>query len=281
MTTECRYQFDGSFEGMLTAFAAALRQGAESAGFAAEGMPGGEGNGDLFAAPPLRVASAPEEAALLLNGVRRRISDTAADRVMHVWWAERPELFTPLYEYLALGFRHGGSVDGYRTHPAVRTVLHAAGKVAGESHRLKGLLRFRELADGSLYAPVTPDANVVLTLGWHFRRRLAGERWVIHDLRRSLGVFWDGKRLDACEVTAGPAVAVDPAVPENGTAALSLAESAGVYHVREARVQQLWRGFFAHVAIPERINPVLQRRCMPRRYWAHLVEKPQEGRAPR
>jgi probable DNA metabolism protein len=253
------FLFDGSFEGLLTALAAALAQGAESARFRGGG---GAGQGGLWEVP-VRVNPDPERAAAFLGDVRRRLGEAVAGRVIHLWWAEREELFPPLYDYLRLGFGHGMAVDGYQTHPAVRAVLAADRRVVLEINRLSGLLRFRELADGSLYAPVAPDANVSLALARHFRGRLHGERWLIHDTRRGVGVSWDGHKLALGQVAAAPPGEV--------------AEGGGVYHAQEGRIQELWRGFFAAVAIPERVNPELQRRCMPRRYWEYLVERPRPG----
>ena len=37
--------------------------------------------------------------------------------------------------------------------------------------------------------------------------------------------------------------------------------------------QDLWKSYFKAMTIKERLNPTLQRRCMPRRYWAYLTEK--------
>jgi probable DNA metabolism protein len=42
----------------------------------------------------------------------------------------------------------------------------------------------------------------------------------------------------------------------------------------EADFQSLWRHFFQNIAIPERINPKLQRALMPKKYWGYLVEQP-------
>jgi probable DNA metabolism protein len=42
----------------------------------------------------------------------------------------------------------------------------------------------------------------------------------------------------------------------------------------EIETRQLWRNFFSSIAIPERKNPELQRRCLPQRYWNYLVETP-------
>jgi probable DNA metabolism protein len=38
------------------------------------------------------------------------------------------------------------------------------------------------------------------------------------------------------------------------------------------RVQDLWKEYFKKIASPQRRNPALQARNMPKRYWKHLTE---------
>ena len=244
------YLHDNTFDGLFSAYAAALAQGAEPAEFAAAAgwQPGLLD--ELF-----RVAADAAVAAALLERVRREVSPQAAARLMRGWCAESATLAGPMFDYLRLGLRFGAEVDRHLTEPAVRAVEQASRRVGGEIHRFHGLLRFRELADGTLYGPITPDANIVVAVAWHFTERLQGERWLIHDTRRELGAFWDGKRLELAEVAA---VEMTPGVLASG----------------EMECQRLWQCYFKAVAIPERLNPLLQRRCLPRRYWGHLVEFP-------
>lgn len=261
------FLYDGSFDGLLSALAAAVD------------VP----DGDLTVAPErnwqpslledvCRVGTKPKVAEGFLERVRREVSGEATRHLLHVWCSEQPGIESVLLEYARLAFRHGAAVDGYHTHPAVREIERVVRRVTCEAHRLKGLLRFRRMPDGSFYAPLAPDANVALLVGWHFQHRLGAERWVIHDVKRNLGVFWDRQRLEVAEVVAGTpsAVALEAETPPPG-----------VFHREEILYQQLWRQYFEVIAIPERTNPDLQRKCMPRRYWAYLIEKPRRRQAAR
>jgi probable DNA metabolism protein len=144
------------------------------------------------------------------------------------------------------------------------TVEDAARAYGRELHGLKGLLRFRELRDGVLYAPVAPVANVVQGLAAHFRQRLPRDAWVIHDTGRDLALHWDGERLAQADL--------DPALCR---AVRTHGEPPSEYlAAHETRVQTEWRSFFNRIAIPERRNPRLQQQLMPARYWRYLVETP-------
>lgn len=252
------YLYDNTFEGLLCAFAEALAAGEVAAEFG----PAGDAQPSLFAAP-FRVGSDAPRAEALLARVRAQVSTDAVRRLTYLWLSERPGLEAAAYQYIRLGFEHGAAVDRYHTHPAVRETARVSRLVGGEVHRLHGLLRFRQLSDGSFAAPMAPDHNVLLPVAWHFQRRLGNERWMIHDTRRQLGAFHDGRQLELLELESSA-----------GAAAESPAVDPVRYSAAERTVQQLWRQYFRAIAIPERRNALQQRRCMPRRYWRYLIEVP-------
>ena len=258
------FLYDGTFEGLLSALAAAADVPEGDLTVAQEGnwQPS-------LLEDACRVGAKTELAERFLERVRREVSGVAARHLVHVWCSEQPGIESVLLEYVRLAFRHGTAVDGYQTHAAVREVTRVARRVSGEAHRLKGLLRFRRMPDGSFYAPLAPDANVALLVGCHFQHRLSAECWLIHDVKRDLGVFWDRRRLEVAEVTAG--------TPPARACEAGASPSASL-HREEDLYQQLWQQYFEAIAIPDRCRPTLQRKCMPRRYWPYLVERPGRGR---
>jgi probable DNA metabolism protein len=190
----------------------------------------------------------------LAAGVRERIarelSPRAGDNVRLAFLSEHPGIETSIWRYLSLGWKLGPRLDSYLAHPDVHTVHCWAGRTAREGHRLKGLARFREAVDGTLYAPLSADANVLPLLAPHFTRRL-DRPWVLHDVRRALGAIGrDGRYL------LGTLEAPDGVV----------------WSAAEGDCQELWRTFHHHIAIPERVSPRRQRQFMPLKYWEYLVE---------
>lgn len=246
-------QYDGTFEGLLTAMDRLLHAHIPQADI----RPPATAAPDLFDSPE-RVETHPEAAAQL-SARLEQVAPGSLHQVLYAFLAEDVRLGGALYTYVRTTLQRGECVDGYLTHPDIRRVMMTARRVGGESHRLKGLLRFRELRTGSLWAPVEPDANVILLLALHFRRRLATQEWTIHDLKRHVAVSWDRRDLEWLEGD-GLRGRLTDLRPDELSAS-------------EADYQQLWRQFFRSIAIPERLNPELQRRNMPRRYWKHLIEK--------
>jgi len=207
------------------------------------------------------VASDATAAAAFLRSIRAAISPAAARRLYYVSLAESSDAASVALAYLRLAERLGKQVENYEADAVVRRFHQMASRVSREVHRLKGLVRFRKTAEGFWYAPLSPDHRVLVPLACHFRRRMPGERWGLHDLRRGGAVLWDGEtlrlldRLDhATGLTAGDA---DQQLS-------SCAE--------EMEARRLWATFFEYIADPSRVNPRLQARMMPRRYWRYLVE---------
>jgi probable DNA metabolism protein len=80
---------------------------------------------------------------------------------------------------------------------------------------------------------------------------MGAEPWLIHDCRRGLGLFAQGRHWRLETIETG-----QPLIHAEG----------------EKKYQQLWRTFFTEIAIPERRNPQLQKQFLPMKYWRYLVE---------
>jgi probable DNA metabolism protein len=250
--TACCYRYDGSFEGLLSAYAQALAAG-EPAG--TDFVPrAGRAPPTLFGSRDVGVY--PEAAAGLLRDLAGAGGEQVPRTLALAYLSELPGCERALYEYGLVTLERRECVDGWHSHPAIGCVTGAVRSVARETHRFQGLLRFRQTEQGVFYAPFAPDHNISLPLGRYFATRLADQRWVIHDCRRELAVLWDGQALQPACIRPG-AGADHAALP------LSAEEQA---------VQHLWRTYHRGIAIATRANPRLQRHFMPRKYWRYLTE---------
>jgi probable DNA metabolism protein len=191
-----------------------------------------------------------EVAESMRHRICAEISVRAMDNIRLAFLSEHPGIELFLWRYLALGWKLGSGLDSCLAHPDVHAIHCWARKTAREAHRLKGLIRFREVADGSLYGPFHADANVLPLLAPHFSRRI-DRPWALCDTTRSLGAIGrEGRYL------LGGMMPVEgvPSTPA------------------EQHWQLLWKGFHRSIAIPERVSPRRQRQFMPMKYWDFLVE---------
>jgi len=250
---------DGSFEGMLSAAAHALAHGMPEAVMAEDQWQPG-----LFADTE-RIETDAFSARTLAARLRDDVSRRTFKNVAYCWLSELPGSGLHAARYIGLALELGSRVDSYHAHDAVIAVHRIAGKVGGEIHRLCGLARFREMKDGTLFAPVKPDYNVVCPIALHFRRRLHNERWAVCDVGRGTGVRWTGASFEVVGLAAGAPL-------------MDFDHAEGVFSDDEARWRPLWQAYFAAIAVRTRTNPRLQRQYMPRRYWPYLVEEPGSSR---
>jgi len=252
----CIYLHDGTFEGLLTAVALAVKSGRPVRGIRAAGnaSPG------LFDSP-VAVLTDPDQAARLfsyLDGVSAR----AARLCLEAYLSEEEDIGLHLVRLVRLCLAHGGRATVLYSDDSILRLSRLSRRVNGEAHRLCGLIRFRLLHEQLQYAPFESDCNVIGFLAGHFRGRLANRRWILHDLGRDLALYWDGQELRHIEVDPefSERVRRDGEVPQ------------GHLDGEELGFQQLWRTFHTAIANPHRENRRLQRRLMPRRYWKYLTE---------
>ena len=155
------------------------------------------------------------------------------------------------FEYIKALMKKKAPVKNAYNLPEVVDFNDILYKVTGEIHRLKGLLRFMESANGAFYAPYSPDNDITELLMPHFAERFKSERFVIHDLKRKLAGMYNGH-----EWIMGYA----------GEAEIYLSEY-------ERTFETLWKKYYRSINVTERPHEKQMKSSMPVRYWKYLPEK--------
>lgn len=125
---------------------------------------------------------------------------------------------------------------------------------------MEAFARFQRTADDLYYAGIEPDFNVIPLLSKHFEERYADQNWLIYDLKRKYGIYYNQQKVE--EITLD--------FSEGLQAASTVKE---IFHDGEMLYQELWKDYFKHVNIPARKNIKLHLQHVPRRYWKYLTEK--------
>lgn len=250
------YLHDGSFDGLLTAVARAAKSSAPVAGVYAEP--------DFVPTLLIRaqlVATDAAQAQRLFNYLNS-LGDVVARLAVNGYLSEEREAGNHILGLVTECLRLGAKAAGHFACGPVDALHRLHKRVSFEAHRLNGLIRFRILKDGLQYAPIEPDHNVISYCAAHFTSRLKNRRWILHDLRRDLALYWDLSSLQPVAVERG----FTDYVTEHGE--VPPEEMDG----QELHYQKLWNEFHAAISNPARENRQLQRQLMPRRYWKYLVE---------
>lgn len=71
---------------------------------------------------------------------------------------------------------------------------------------MKAYVRFKLTKDQLYYAFVEPDHNVLPLIAGHFKGRYAGQRWLIYDVKRKYGIYYDLQTVTTVEIDFNSAI---------------------------------------------------------------------------
>ena len=238
--------FDGTFEGLMTAFFEAYARRPHPAAILPEAAC------QMTMGQRYQVVETQEEKAQrVVRGIVQMIGDFAYEKVWLAFLADIPDISQAIYQYLLWGFSIGRSIRSRLADNRVLAVDKAVSLVTREAGLLREFLRLSEMEGGVYYGEVSPRHAVLPLLMPHFADRFGIQPFVIQDCtHRMAGVAQNGDWY------------ITP------SADFSLPATS----VRETSVQHLWKRFYQSIAIRERINPRLQQQLMPKKYWKHMLE---------
>lgn len=235
------YFYDGTQDGFLTAFVLSYRD--EHAAFASRDEQLSLGEEAVFVQTDAPMAASC--AKRLLSFDKHCLSDL--NYLLRCGDAEKDAVALAYFRLLAKKKR---PVRGMLSEQAALAAAEHIRRLGTELHRMRGFLRFTESASGALYAPCSPDNDIIDLLIPHFRARLPKFAFVIHDVKRKKAVLYDGKNVFSAPL-------------ERAEVLLS---------ADELGWQALWRRYFDAVNIPERERLKQQRGYLPVRYRKYMGE---------
>jgi probable DNA metabolism protein len=254
MTT---YIFDGTFEGLLTSIFEFY-----------ERKPGAIELVSVVHYHPtilggtLEVVSDETKSKRVWDGLKKKLSTDWQMRFYKTFLSETAESFKHLFDFACYIFDNPKGAEVNYGHPSVIAIAKMDKSVNREKHRMKAFIRFQETSDGIFYAPVEPDYNVLPLIAGFFKNRYADQKWIIYDLKRKYGLYYDLEKVDEITFDVLPDVkAATTYLPED-----SLNNKEELYGL-------LWNDYFRSTNIPARKNMKLHIQHVPKRYWKYLTEK--------
>ena len=238
------YYYDGSFDGLLTVIYMAYEDRENKI---------------------LRVSSNTEQLILTLDSINivtdfskaRRVEKAICDKLSYNFFNSIRTCFLSfdknkdtiiirtVYKALKQGEEILNSLDehAFYMNKLIKQVLN-------ERHKYLGLLRFKEMKDGTMFSTIEPKNNVLPILIYHFKNRMKRERFAIYDKKRKMIAYYDTKKVEIFFVKS-----------------LEIEWSD-----EEIKYSELWKTFHKSISIKERENKKLQQSNIPKYYWKHLIE---------
>jgi probable DNA metabolism protein len=240
------YIYDGTFDGLLTAIYDAYYKKDSP-----EQIVPQNNFTDNFLISKIYIQTDEEKSKKVHDAIIGKISKDAMTNIMYAYLAEHENAGIYILDYLRFGFKVGKIVDSYLSDDRVYNIHRLVTKISREKQLLLGIIRFRLLQNNIYYAPIEPQYNTTCLLGEHFADRMSDQIFIIHDVKRNYGVFYDKAKWFMSDITVKADI---------------------VFHEKELFYQKLWKQYFDGITIKSRINPKLQSNFMPKRYWKYLIE---------
>lgn|SRR5574344_1598048 len=214
----------------------------------------------LFCDHHYNVVTDKEKSDRVWKHLTSKLSKMGVREVTNSWLSELPNIDLLLFRYLRKTVDSSCSIETNFADADVLQLSKIYKKVSYEAHRLIQFARFQKTIDGTYFAPLEPMYNTLPLAVHHFVDRFADEKFLIYDMKRHYGFYYDMHSLKEVTLTD------EEERIKNGKLNKDFADE------DENAYQQLWRSYYKTIAIKERLNPRKQKQDMPVRYWKYLTE---------
>lgn len=235
------YIYDNSYEGFLTAL------------FDSYNDPDALIYSSHYPGPPmlenLPVSTDLSKSTRLQKGIETKLGKAVLRDIYLLYLADTPDHGIITLQYLRFCFHVGKKARSLRYEPSVKAALTLREKVTREWDRMLGFVRFNKTSDDVYVSNISPDHNILPLIANHFASRMPSHSFIIRDISRGLAIL-----------------------SHKGVWVLTELAPDTVFDFTSDEFRTIWKDYWKTMAISERLNPELQRRCMPKRYWKNLTE---------
>ena len=248
--------YDGSFEGLLTVVFECYSRKLSPIDIGKE-----KAFQEKIFAQKEFIVTCPEKAKRVWRGLQKKLHKRNKELPLFSFLSEAPCIEIMLYRFLRRIFDTSFSIETDFGDPDVLELKKLEKKVLREATRILQFLRFQKTRNDIFFAGTEPRYDVLPFTIKHFTNRFADQQWLIYDLKRNYGVYYDLGKTHEVVLSEKSFSTTNGKIAEN-----ILQEEEKIY-------QTLWKNYFDSINIEERKNLKLQRLHMPQRYWKFLPEK--------
>lgn len=250
------YTYDGTFEGFLTCVFECYNRREFPVDICSR-----VGEQRYLFAEKRDIQTLPEKAERVWKGAQKRLSAKNKQLPFYAFLSEQQGIEMRIYRFFRRLFSGHFNIETDFGDSDVLFLTQTSQKVKKEAMRMMQFVRFQRTKEGMYFCGIEPQFDVIPMVISHFQKRFADQKWLLYDLRRNYGVFYQKEKVEEVVITNQQFNRLNGQVKEN-----LLEEGEDFY-------QTLWKCYFTHINIKERKNLKLQRQHMPRRFWKYLPEK--------
>ena len=208
---------------------------------------------------PLLIGVEHNKAKRVVQGLKDKLSTEGLKNLFSCFLSELDGIENDMLSFIRLVFENEKSVETAYGYSEVLKLSKVGRMVYREKHRMEAFVRFQLTQDDIYYSSIEPDFNVIPLITNHFKKRYADQKWIIYDLKREYGIFYD-------------LIEINEICFDFKNEGQSIKDEK-VFKDDEMLYQVLWQDYFKHINIASRKNTKLHLKHVPKRYWKNLVEK--------
>ncbi|WP_299255883.1 TIGR03915 family putative DNA repair protein [uncultured Aquimarina sp.] len=246
--------YDGSFDGFLTCVFTVYEQKIVAPIIRKES----ESNNQLFTISEIIITDE-TKSSRVWKGIKTKIPSSQQKILFKAFLSEIKGVENTLLCYIRNILNTPNSTLIDYSNKDILKISQVAKMVGREKHRMEAFVRFQRTKDDIFISTVEPDFNVLPLLICHFQDRYADQKWLIYDIKRSYGLYYDLHKVDI--ITLDFFSKLNTSIQKEN------------YVDNELDFQKLWQTYFNSVTIKSRKNSRLHVQHLPKRYWKYLIEK--------
>lgn len=255
MTEQHTLSYDGTFDGFLTCVFHVYELKLSNVTFQRK-----EHVQESLFGSTIEVITDLEKADRVWKGIKSKTSARGSSRLYCAFLSEQAQIESLVLDYIQQAFKSALLIDSDFSDETVLKVSQIAKSVGREKHRMEAFVRFKLTTDGIYFANIEPDFDVLPLISKHFKSRYADQKWIIYDLKRHYGLYYDLERVEVMQL----------ALPDDFDPTKTKTD---FFTRSEIEFQTLWQDYFESTNIASRKNMKLHVQHVPKRYWKYLSEK--------
>ncbi len=250
------YTYDNTFEGLLTCIFDCYSRNDFPVDICSR-----YGEQRYLFVESIHIETNPRKAERVWKGIQKKLTGKNKQLLFYAFLSEETGIEMKIYRFLRRMFSGHLNLETDYGDPDVLYLTQTSQKVKKEAMHMLKFVRFQRTKDGLYFCGIEPKYEVIPLIINHYQKRFAGQKWLIYDLKRNYGVFYDEIKGEEVVLTKKQFNTCKGQV------------KAALLYEGEDFYQKLWRTYFKHIAIEERKSLKLQRQFISRRFWRYLPEK--------
>lgn len=201
--------YDGSFNGFLTSVFMAFEQKINVINIQRKD----EVQKGLFTETQTILTQIPK-AKRVWNGISQR-SNLVMKNIYFAFLSETTGIEQLLYSYIQKIVAKGSNNHLDLTDDMAFKINHLANMVSKKKSQMEAFMKFNVSIDGIHYSIAKPEYNLLPLVSKHFRSNFGDRQWIIYDIKRNYGLYYDLHRiqlitLDSKEIYAKAGSLIGP-----------------------------------------------------------------------